>query len=315
MSSEAQSVREQQPRPMSAQAEDVLQRKPTSLWRDAWRRLLRNKIAVIAGLYIVLITLAAVFAPLITPYGRDEPDFAHTRNAPSVEHPFGTDPLGRDLFTRIIYGGRVSLGVAFVGSITSMLIGLGYGSISGYVGGWVDDLMMRFVDLMYGFPFLLFVILIMLVIPPNSSPATIMVGLFIAIGIVSWLGVARLVRGQFLALREQDFVIAARALGASPLRIVTRYLLPNSLGPIIVALTLSIPGLILLESTLSFLGLGVKNPVPSWGGMLSDGWRAMRADPHLAIFPSLAITITMLAFNFFGDGLRDALDPTMRGRD
>jgi len=298
-----------------AQLEEILKRKPTSLWKDAWRRLLRNKVAVVAGLYIILITLAAVFAPIITPYGRDEPDFANVRAAPSVEHPFGTDPLGRDVFTRVIYGGRVSLGVAFVGSLTSMLIGVVYGAVSGYLGSWIDDLMMRFVDLMYGFPTLLFIILMMLVIPPNSSPGLIMVGLFVSLGVVSWLGTARLVRGQFLTLREQDFVVAARALGARPRRIISRYLLPNSLGPVIVALTLSIPNLILTESTLSFIGLGVKSPVPSWGGMLSDGWRGMRAAPHLAIFPSLAITITMIAFNFFGDGLRDALDPTMRGRE
>jgi oligopeptide transport system permease protein len=296
-------------------AEDILKHPRMSLWHDAWRRLLRNKVALVAGLYILLISLAAVFAPLVTPYGRDEPDFAAVREAPSLAHPFGTDGLGRDMFTRIIYGGRVSLGVAFVGSLTAMLIGLTYGSISGYLGGWADDLMMRFVDLMYGFPTLLFIILLMLIIPPNASAGLIMVGLFVSLGVVSWLGTARLVRGQFLSLREQDFVVAARALGAAPGRIIMRYLLPNSLGPVIVSLTLSIPGLILTESTLSFIGLGVKNPVPSWGGMLSDGWRAMRADPHLAVFPALAITITMLAFNFFGDGLRDALDPTMRGRD
>jgi oligopeptide transport system permease protein len=295
-------------------AGDDLPDAPTGLWREAWRRLLRNRVAVIAGLYILLITLAATFAPLVTPYERDAPDFDHTRAAPSFEHPFGTDPLGRDVLTRIIYGGRVSLGVAFVGALTSMAIGLTYGAVSGYLGGWVDDLMMRFVDVMYGFPMLLFIILTMLVIPPNSGTGLIMVGLFAAIGLVSWPGMARLVRGQFLSLREQDFVVAARALGAKPVRIITRYLIPNSLGPIIVALTLSIPSLILTESTLSFIGLGVKNPVPSWGGMLADGWRAMRADPHLAVFPALAITVTMLAFNFFGDGLRDALDPTLRGR-
>jgi oligopeptide transport system permease protein len=299
----------------SKEAEEILKHPRTSLWRDAWRRLLRNKVATIAALYILLITLAAIFAPIVTPYERDAPDFANVRADPSLEHPFGTDGLGRDVFTRIIYGGRVSLGVAFVGSFTAMIIGVFYGSTAGYFGGWVDDIMMRFVDLMYGFPTLLFIILMTLLIPGNSSTELIMVGLFIAIGIVSWLGVARLVRGQFLTLREQDFVVAARALGATPFRLITRYLLPNSLGPIIIALTLSIPGLILTESTLSFLGLGVKNPTPSWGGMLSEGWRAMRADPHMAVFPALAITITMLAFNFFGDGLRDALDPTMRGRD
>jgi oligopeptide transport system permease protein len=308
----------QEAAPVSAEAlieQDILRKPATSLWADAWRRLLRNQVATIAALYIILITLAAIFAPLITPYERDAPDFAAVRNAPSLEHPFGTDNLGRDVLTRVIYGGRVSLAVAYVGSLTAIVIGVIYGSIAGYFGGWADDLMMRFVDLMYGFPTLLFIILLMLIIPPNSSAGLIVVGLFVGIGVVSWMGTARLVRGQFLSLRQQDFVVAARALGATPVRLVIRYLLPNSMGPIIVALTLGIPGLILTESTLSFIGLGVKAPVPSWGGMLSDGWRAMRASPHLAVFPALAITVTMLAFNFFGDGLRDALDPTMRGRE
>ncbi|MCI0828124.1 MAG: ABC transporter permease, partial [Chloroflexi bacterium] len=179
----------------------------------------------------------------------------------------------------------------------------------------IDDLMMRFVDLMFGFPTLLFIILMLLVIPPNSSDAATMTGLFVALGLVSWLNVARLVRGQFLSLREKEFVEAAEASGASPTRIITRHLLPNAFGPVLIWLTLSIPSLILLESTLSFIGLGVKPPTPSWGGMLAEGWRAMRSTPHLAIFPAVAIMVTMLAFNFFGDGLRDAMDPTMRGRD
>jgi oligopeptide transport system permease protein len=280
-----------------------------------WHRLLRNRVAVGSGVYIIVITLMAIFAPLVTPYGRDEPDFYHNREGPTSAHWFGTDKLGRDVYTRIVYGARVSLGVAFVGSITAMVIGVLYGSVSGYAGGWVDDLMMRFVDLMFGFPTLLFIILMLLIIPPNSSTGLIMVGLFVSLGVVSWLNVARLVRGQFLSLREKEFVEAAQALGATPSRIIWRHILPNSIGPIVIWLTLRIPALILTESTLSFIGLGVKPPTPSWGGMLSEGWRAMRTTPHLAIAPALAITITMLAFNFFGDGLRDALDPMMRGRD
>lgn len=297
---------------------DILERPASGLWRDTSRRLLKNKVATASLLYIVIVTLAAIFAPLITPYGRDKTDFAHTKEAPfesEAFHPFGTDGLGRDQFTRIVYGGRVSLGVAFVASLSALFIGVLYGAVAGYLGGWVDDLMMRFVDLMYGFPTLLFIILILLIVPPNSPNGVIMVALFVALGIVSWLNVARLIRGQFLSLREREFVEAARAVGASPMRIIMRHLLPNSIGPVIIWLTLSIPGFILTEATLSFIGLGVKPPIPSWGQMLNDGWRGMRAEPHLAIFPSLAISVTMLAFNFLGDGLRDALDPTMRGRE
>jgi oligopeptide transport system permease protein len=294
---------------------DILERPRFSMFRDTMNRLVKNRLATASGIYIIVITLAAIIAPLVTPYGRDETNFQFTREAPTSDYWFGTDKLGRDVFTRIIYGARVSLGVAFVGSITAMVIGVAYGAISGYFGGWVDDLMMRFVDLMFGFPTLLFIILMMLIIPPNSSTGLIMVGLFVALGIVSWLNVARLVRGQFLSMREKEFVEAAEALGATPIRIMSRHLLPNTIGPIVIWLTLRIPGLILTESTLSFIGLGVKPPVPSWGGMLSEGWRAMRTSPHLAIAPGLAITITMLAFNFFGDGLRDALDPMMRGRE
>ncbi len=294
---------------------DILERPRFSMFRDTMNRLIKNKVATGSGIYIIVVTLAAIIAPVVTPYGRDQTDFDHTRDSPTADHWFGTDKLGRDVYTRIVYGGRVSLGVAFVGSVTAMFIGVSYGAISGYFGGWVDDLMMRFVDLMFGFPTLLFIILMMLIIPPNSSTGMIMVGLFVALGVVSWLNVARLVRGQFLSMREKEFVEAAVALGATPVRIMGRHLLPNSLGPIVIWLTLRIPGLILTESTLSFIGLGVKPPVPSWGGMLAEGWRAMRSSSHLAIAPALAITITMLAFNFFGDGLRDALDPMMRGRD
>jgi oligopeptide transport system permease protein len=295
--------------------QDILERPRYSFWRDTLRRLLRNRVAVAAGVYIILLTFAAITAEWITPYGRDEPHFSANRQGPSAEYWFGTDKLGRDVFTRTIYGAQVSLGVAYVGSVTALLIGVVYGAVSGFAGGVVDDLMMRFVDLMFGFPTLLFIILMLLIIPPNSTTGMIMVGLFVSLGIVSWLNVARLVRGQFLSLREQDFVEAARAQGASPLRIIWRHMLPNSIGPVIVWLTLRIPTLILTESTLSFIGLGVKPPTPSWGQMLAEGWRAMRSSPHLAIVPAMAITITMLAFNFFGDGLRDALDPMMRGRD
>jgi oligopeptide transport system permease protein len=294
---------------------DILERPQYSAWRDMLKRLVRNRMALVSMIIIVALSLSAILAPWIMPYGRDEPDFAHTREGPSAAHWFGTDKLGRDVFTRIIYGGQVSLGVAFIGSVTALAIGVFYGSLSGYGGGRIDDLMMRFVDLMYGFPTLLFIILLMLVIPPNASNALALTGLFVGLGIVSWLGVARLVRGQFLSLREKEFVEAAVALGASPMRIIFRHILPSSMGPIVVWLMLAIPGLIMVEATLSFIGLGVKPPTPSWGSMLAEGWRAMRTSPWLAIAPAAAISLTMLVFNFFGDGLRDALDPTMRGRD
>ena len=294
---------------------DILERPQYSAWRDMLKRLVRNRMALVSMIIIAALALSAILAPWIMPYGRDEPDFAHTREGPSASHWFGTDKLGRDVFTRIIYGGQVSLGVAFIGSVTALAIGVFYGSLSGYGGGRIDDLMMRFVDLMYGFPTLLFIILLMLVIPPNASNALALTGLFIGLGIVSWLGVARLVRGQFLSLREKEFVEAAVALGTSPMRIIFRHILPSSLGPIVVWLMLAIPGLIMVEATLSFIGLGVKPPTPSWGSMLAEGWRAMRTSPWLAIAPAAAISLTMLVFNFFGDGLRDALDPTMRGRD
>jgi oligopeptide transport system permease protein len=313
MSTETQQALQQLPN-VSTDA-DILSRPRYTLWRDTVRRLLRNEVATAAGIYIILITLAAIFAGLVTPYTQTQTDFANTRVGPTTEHYFGTDHLGRDVFTRIIYGGRVSLGVAFVGSLTALVIGVTYGAIAGYLGGLVDDLMMRFVDLMFGFPFLLFVILMMLVVRPSAPAGLKLAVMFLALGAISWLNVARLVRGQFLSLREKEFVEAARATGTTPGRIVLRHLLPNSIGPVVVWLTLQIPNLILLESTLSFIGLGAGSEAPSWGQMLSDGWQAMRTSPHLTIFPGLAITVTMLAFNFFGDGLRDALDPTLRGRE
>jgi oligopeptide transport system permease protein len=266
-----------------------------------------------AGLIFVLLLLfGALTADFLPPYGFRDADYDHTRNPPSSSHIFGTDGMGRDLFSRIWWGTRISLTVAMVGSLTSLIVGVTYGSIAGYLGGQVDNIMMRFVDVMYGFPTLLFIILIMVVLPSENAIQG-MLNIFIAIGITGWMGMSRLIRGQFLALREKEYVLAARMVGAGDGRIISRHLLPNSVGPAIVALTLGIPGLILTESVLSFIGLGVPPPYPSWGQMVNDGWRGLRATPHLTIFPGLAITITMLAFNFLGDGLRDALDPTMRG--
>jgi oligopeptide transport system permease protein len=283
-----------------------------SLWQDAWHRLTSNRMAMAGLIFIGILVFAALTADFLPPYSFRAADYDHPRMPPTPQHIFGTDKMGRDLFSRVWWGTRVSLTVAVVGSLTSLIIGVTYGAISGYLGGWADNLMMRFVDMMYGFPTLLFVILIMVVLP-SEGPIEAMVNIFIAIGIVGWMGMARLIRGQFLSLREKEFVLAARMVGAGSGRIISRHLLPNSLGPAIVSLTLGIPGLILTEAVLSFIGLGVPPPYPSWGQMVNEGYRGLRALPHLAIFPGLAITLTMLAFNFVGDGLRDALDPTMRG--
>jgi oligopeptide transport system permease protein len=290
------------------QAQELeIKRPPVSLWRDAWNRLLKNRMAMVGLVFVLIVVLAAVLAAWVAPYHYKEADFKDIRKPPSAEHLMGTDKLGRDVFSRIIWGAQVSVTVAVVGSLTALVIGLTYGSISGYLGGRIDNYMMRFVDVMYAFPTILFIILIMVVLGPG------LVNIFIGIGAVGWMSMARLVRGQFLSLKEKEFVEAARMIGASDIEIIARHLLPNSLGPIVVAITLNRPYLILLESVLSFIGLGVPPPFPSWGQMISEGWQGMRAVPHLTLFPGLAISISMLAFNFLGDGLRDALDPMMRG--
>jgi oligopeptide transport system permease protein len=257
---------------------------------------------------------------LLAPYGYKDVDFENTRASPSFRrteeggfpHLMGTDKYGRDVFSRIIYGARVSLAVGVAGSLVIVTFGLVYGSTSGYLGGRADTLMMRFVDIMYAFPTLLFIILIMVILGSTAGFPAIR-NMILGISLVSWMGTARLVRGQFLSIKEKEFVEAARMVGARDVAIIARHLLPNSLGPIIVSLTLGIPGLIMFEATLSFIGLGVPPPFPSWGQMLSEGWRAIRADPHLIFFPALMLSLVMLAFNFLGDGMRDALDPQMKG--
>jgi oligopeptide transport system permease protein len=315
-------------------AEFDFTRPPESLWRDAWRRLLRNRAALAGGVFVLIVVVAAVFAddgiiawalgrpaePLLAPYGYKEVDFQNTRVSPSLvrtangkfPHVMGTDKYGRDVFSRIVYGGRISISVGVFGSLVILIFGLAYGAVSGYLGGQTDTLMMRFVDIMYAFPSLLFIILLMVVLGSTAGFPAIR-NMVLGIGLVSWMGMARMVRGQFLSLREKEFVEAARMIGARDVSIIARHLLPNSLGPIIVSVSLGIPALIMFEVTLSFIGLGVPPPFPSWGQMLSEGWRAIRVDPHLILFPALMVSAFMLAFNFLGDGLRDALDPQMRG--
>jgi oligopeptide transport system permease protein len=275
-----------------------------SLWSDAIHRLTRNKAAMFSGCILILLIIAAVLAPWITPYGYEEMDFNNLRAIPpSADHLLGTDTSGRDLLTRILYGARVSLLVGFVATGVALFIGVSWGIIAGYVGGKVDQVMMRIVDVLYGLPFIIFIILLMVVFGSNLWL------LFAAIGAVEWLTMARIVRAQVIGLKNQEFVMAAKAMGVSNLSLFRRHLLPNILGPIAVYATLTIPQVMLLESFLSFLGLGIQPPMSSWGSLINDGVQYMEEHSWLLIFPGITFTITLFALNFFGDGLRDALDP------
>jgi oligopeptide transport system permease protein len=262
-----------------------------------------------AGLALLLVFVtAALLASWIAPYPYDRTDLRYGARHPSLQHVLGTDELGRDLFTRILYGARISFAVGILATLVSLTIGVAYGALAGYVGGRGDHLMMRVVDILYGLPFMFFVILLMVLFGRN------ILNLFIALGAVQWLTMARIVRGQILSLRSREFVVSAQAMGAAPRRIVTRHLLPNALGPIMVYATLTVPAVMLEEAFLSFLGLGVQPPMASWGSLAADGAAAMEAYPWLIIFPGCALTLTLLSLNFLGDGLRDALDPQMTAR-
>ena len=278
-----------------------------SLWTDAWLRLRRNRMAVAAGAFLLVMSTLAALAPWL-PWLAD-PTLQDLRlgvTPPSFAHVFGTDELGRDLFARVLYGGRISLMVGLVGTLVSLVIGVTWGAVAGYVGGRTDDVMMRVVDVLYALPYIFLVILLLVFF----SKSLLM--LFVALGLVQWLTMARIVRGQVLSLKHQTFVEAARALGASDAAIVFRHIVPNTLGPVIVYTTLTVPAVILQEAFLSFLGLGVQPPDASWGTLVSDGARLLALFPWLVIFPGLAMSLTLLAFNFLGDGLRDALDPQGR---
>ncbi len=279
-----------------------------SLARDAWRRLTHNHAAVASLTFLIVMTLACIAGPYLLPYGLDDVDWSNITAAPSLEsgHWFGTDQNGRDLLVRTLYGGRVSLSVAVVATLVSVFIGVLYGAVSGYAGGRVDNVMMRIVDVLYSLPFMFLVILLMVVF--GRSIFLIYAG----IGMVEWLDMARIVRGQTLALKRREFIEAAHALGVSNRKIVTRHLIPNSVGPVIVYVTLTVPKVFLLESFLSFLGLGVQEPLTSWGVLVSEGRNMMETAPWMLIFPSLFLASTLFALNFLGDGLRDALDPRTR---
>jgi len=277
------------------------------LWTDAWRRVRRNRAAMAALGWLALMGLFTALAP-VWPWLAD-PTFQDLHlgaTSPSAAHWFGTDELGRDLLARVVYGGRISMLVGLVATLVSLVIGVSYGAIAGYKGGRIDDAMMRFVDLLYSLPYI-FLVILLLVFFSRS-----IVMLFVALGLVQWLTMARIVRGQVLSLKQQTFVEAARALGASDAAIVFRHIVPNTLGPVIVYTTLTVPAIILQEAFLSFLGLGVQPPDASWGTLVSEGARVLVLFPWLVIFPGLALSLTLLCFNFLGDGLRDALDPNDR---
>ncbi len=279
-----------------------------SLWQDAWRRLRRNHAAVAGLILLGFIALLAIIGPNISPHNYDTVYWDEMGTAPNLAnwHLFGTDVNGRDMFVRTLYGARISLLVGIVATLVSLLIGVTYGAIAGYVGGRVDNIMMRAVDILYSLPFMFFVILLFVFFGRN------IVLIFLAIGAVEWLDMARIVRGQTLSLKRREFVEAARAVGVSDATIIRRHIIPNALGPVIVYATLTVPRVILIESFLSFLGLGVQEPMTSWGVLISEGTKVMEDQSWILIFPAAFLAATLFALNFIGDGLRDALDPKDR---
>jgi oligopeptide transport system permease protein len=300
---------------------------PRSFWRDAWKQLRLNKAAMLSLGIILLLFAVAILAPWIAPYPYDKVDFSAVTKPPSAKHLLGTDSLGRDVLSRLMYGARVSLSVSIIAQVVILLIGVPIGLISGYYGGWTDTIIQRVVDILYAFPSLLFVIVIVTylkaVLKSRSGPviSTLadlnqatggLMGVFIALALVFWLTVARLVRGQVLSLKSKEFIEAAQAVGTPDHRIILRHILPNTLAPIVIAATFAIPVAITVEAGLSFLGLGVEPPIPSWGIMIAEGVTNIRSYPHLLLASGAALSMTLLAFNFLGDGLRDALDPQMK---
>jgi oligopeptide transport system permease protein len=297
------------------------------MWQDAWVRLRRNKAAMFGLAFIVVLVVVAVLAPLLAPYSYDKVNFAAITQAPSRDYLLGTDSLGRDVLSRLIYGARVSLSVSIIAQLVILLVGVPIGLISAYYGGWIDIIIQRVVDVLYAFPSLLFIIIIMTYLKAtlkstqgmvasvlssiNSSTGGLL-GVFIALGLVFWLTVSRLVRGEVLAIKEREYIEAARCLGVSNRRIIVRHILPNTLAPVVVAATFGIPSVITMEAGLSFLGLGIEPPMPSWGMMIAEGVQNIRSHPHMLIASGAVLSLTLLAFNFLGDGLRDAMDPWMK---
>jgi oligopeptide transport system permease protein len=275
--------------------------------QDAWRRLKNNKVAITCLFFLIFIVLMCIFVPVFSSHSYTEQLLTRANEGPSLDHLFGLDDLGRDIFTRLWMGGRVSLMIGFAGTLISLLVGAVYGGISGYFGGRIDDIMMRIVEILVGIPYLIVVIIVSIVLNNKG-----MSSLIIALCITSWTDLARIVRGQVLSLKESEYVLAAKTLGVGPIKIILKHLLPNTLSVIIVNTTFSIPGFIFAEAFLSFLGMGIQPPNTSWGAMAALGQQQMSYYPHELIFPALAISLTMLAFNLLGDGLRDAFDPKLR---
>ncbi len=308
-------------------AEEGVYVRGTSLWRDAWRRLLKNKLAVFGLVVVILITIASIIGPSVikratgfTPDYIPSSDVRLIKSFPpftgpdgefSWTHPMGTDNAGRDQLARVLQGGQISLFVGIISTLVSLLIGVSYGAIAGYVGGRVDNLMMRVVDVLYSLPYIIVVIVLLSMFRSQTARGQLML-LFIALGSVSWLTMARIVRGQVLSLKNQEFVLAARATGVSGPRIIFRHIVPNTLGPVIVYATLTIPQIMLTEAFLSFLGFGVQAPLASWGSLAADGIQNIAIFPWQLIFPGVTMALTLFSLNFLGDGLRDALDPQMR---
>ena len=308
----------------SAEAGEVVA--GTSLWKDAWRRLLKNRLAVFGMIVVLVVAVFSIIGPSIikktTGYAPDyiPPDASLIKSFPpfkapdgtfSWRHPMGTDIQGRDLFARVLQGGQISLLVGVIATVVSLIIGVGYGAVSGYLGGRIDNLLMRIVDVLYSLPYIILVIVLLAVFRRNTALGQLVL-LFIALGSVSWLTMARIVRGQVLSLKNQEFVLAARATGVSTPRIIFRHIVPNTLGPVIVYATLTIPSVMLTEAFLSFLGFGVQPPMSSWGTLATDGIQNLAVFPWQLIFPGVTMAVMLFSLNFVGDGLRDALDPQMR---
>lgn len=271
-----------------------------------WHRFKKNKLAVSGGIIVLGLFIIAIFAPFIAPHDPGAIDVQHILEPPNLSHPFGTDDLGRDVFSRVIYGSRISLTVGFVAVGIATLIGIFLGAVSGYYSGWFDSLIMRFVDIMLSVPTFFLILAVIAFLEPS------ILNIMIVIGLTSWMGVARLVRAEFLSLREREFVLAARGLGASDMRIIFRHILPNAMSPVLVSSVLGIAGAVLVESALSFLGIGVQPPTPSWGNILTIGKDNIEIAWWLSVFPGLAILVTVLGYNLLGEGIRDAIDPRLK---
>lgn len=284
-------------------AEDLTSR---TLWQDAWKRLKKNKLAIASLVVIGLITLVAVFAPLLAPYDPYATDIYNKLSGPSPEHIMGTDSIGRDVFSRIIYGTRISLLVGVICEAIAVPIGVVLGCIAGYYGGWLDTVISRLIEVLGSFPFIIFALCIMFLIGPG------VLNIFVALGAIGWLGHARQIRAAVIQLKNAEFIEAAKASGATDFQIIFKHLIPNCLSTVIVVATIDIPGDIMYEATLSYIGLGIQPPEPSWGSMIAEAQNYLRQIPTFSIFPGLAIMIVVLAFNTFGDGLRDALDPKLK---